>query len=252
METRKPGSRSSTAFTRLVFPAPDGAAITNNEPRRGARESMEFNRLPSIPVRRQFMRRMGWAKGPIREFVRNRYKRGPLQPRGTAMRLVNQNWWFTTLLVSQHRHCPPLTRDIKCDVAIVGGGFAGVCAAAQFLRKGFKVVLLDKNIIGGSSSGRSAGFLTPDSELELHQLCRRYGNQAAREIWDAPCSAIDGLVRNIEKYQVQCGLLKQDSLFLGLGQQGYEAARSELECRETVDFTDQRLYGEPQLHSILG
>jgi len=125
------------------------------------------------------------------------------------MRLVNQNWWFTTLLVSQHKHCPPLTRDIKCDVVIVGGGFAGVCAAAQFLRKGLKVVLIDKNIVGGSSSGRSAGFLTPDSELELHQLCRRYGNQAAREIWDAPCDAIEGLVRNIEKYDIHCGLLKQ-------------------------------------------
>ena len=79
------------------------------------------------------------------------------------MRLVNQNWWFTTLLVTQHKRCPPLRADIKCDVAIVGGGFAGVCAAAQFLRKGLKVLLIDKNIIGGSSSGRSAGFLTPDS-----------------------------------------------------------------------------------------
>jgi len=168
------------------------------------------------------------------------------------MRLVNQNWWFTTLLVSQHKHCPPLTRDIKCDVVIVGGGFAGVCAAAQFLRKGLKVVLIDKNIVGGSSSGRSAGFLTPDSELELHQLCRRYGNQAAREIWDAPCSAIEGLVRNIEKYDIQCGLLKQDSLFLGLGKGGYEAAKAELECRQDVGFTDQKLYDEQQLKGILG
>jgi gamma-glutamylputrescine oxidase len=168
------------------------------------------------------------------------------------MRLVNQNWWFTTLLVSQHKHCPPLTRDIKCDVVIVGGGFAGVCAAAQFLRKGLKVVLIDKNIVGGSSSGRSAGFLTPDSELELHQLCRRYGNEAAREIWDAPCSAIEGLVRNIEKYDIQCGLLKQDSLFLGLGKGGYEAAKAELECRQDVGFTDQKLYDEQQLKGILG
>jgi len=110
------------------------------------------------------------------------------------MRLVNQNWWFTTLLVTRHTYCPPLDKDIKCDVAIVGGGFAGVSAAAQFLRKGLKVVLIDKNIIGGSSSGRSAGFLTPDSELELHQLCRRYGNQAAREIWDAPLRGIDIIV----------------------------------------------------------
>ena len=39
-----------------------------------------------------------------------------------------------------------------------GAGFAGVSAAAQFLRKGLKVVLIDKNIIGGSSSGAA-----PDS-----------------------------------------------------------------------------------------
>jgi gamma-glutamylputrescine oxidase len=101
-------------------------------------------------------------------------------------RMVNQNWWITTLLIKEHHYCPPLTRAIKCDVLIVGGGFSGVSAAAEFLRKGLSVVLIEKNIVGGSSSGRSAGFLTPDSELELHQLVRRYGTKAAAEIWQAP------------------------------------------------------------------
>ena len=135
-------------------------------------------------------------------------------------RMVNQNWWFTTLLVNEHRHCPPLTRNIKCDVVIVGAGFAGVAAAVEFLRTGHKVVLIDKNILGGSSSGRSAGFLTPDSELELHQLVRRYGVKAAGEIWNAPLRGIERLVASIQKHDVQCGLLKQDSLFLGLGKGG--------------------------------
>ena len=110
------------------------------------------------------------------------------------MRLVNQNWWFTTLLVTNHRHCPPLTARHQVRRGHRGRRLRRRRAAAQFLRKGLKVVLIDKNIIGGSSSGRSAGFLTPDSELELHQLCRRYGNQAAREIWDAPCRGIDVIV----------------------------------------------------------
>lgn len=44
-------------------------------------------------------------------------------------------------MINGHKYCPPLTRDIECDVLIVGG----------------------------SSSGRSAGFLTPDSEFELHR-----------------------------------------------------------------------------------
>ena len=167
-------------------------------------------------------------------------------------RIVNQNWWITTLLIKEHKYCPPLTRDMKCDVLIVGGGFSGVSAAAEFLRKGASVVLIEKNIIGGSSSGRSAGFLTPDSELELHQLVRRYGVAAAAEIWSAPCSGIERLVGSIEKYDVECGLLRQDSLFLGLGAGGKEAVASELECRQSVGFTDQRVHDASQLGKILG
>ena len=99
-------------------------------------------------------------------------------------------------MVNGHKYCPPLTKDIKCDVLIVGGGFSGVSAAAEFLRKGLSVVLIEKNIVGGSSSGRSAGFLTPDSELELHQLVRRYGTKAAAEIWEAPCRGIERIVEH--------------------------------------------------------
>ena len=142
--------------------------------------------------------------------------------------MINQNWWFTTLLVKQFTYCPPLNKDIKCDVLVVGGGMSGISAAAEFLRQGLKVVVIDKNIIGGSSTGRSAGFLTPDSELELHQLVRRYGVEAAREIWEMPCRGIDRLVENIKKFEVECGLLKQDSLFLGLGKSGKEAVVDEM------------------------
>jgi gamma-glutamylputrescine oxidase len=166
--------------------------------------------------------------------------------------MIHQNWWFTTLLAKQFKYCPPLSKSIKCDVLIVGGGFSGVSAAAEFLRQGRNVVLIDKNIVGGSSAGRSAGFLTPDSELELHQLVRRYGVDAAREIWDMPCRGIERIVRAIKTNEIDCGLLEQDSLFLGIGKSGKEAVASELECRESVGFTDQQTYDESGLKSILG
>ena len=167
-------------------------------------------------------------------------------------RLVNQNWWFTTLMINAHKYCPPLTKDIKCDVLVVGGGFSGVSAAAEFLKKGLSVVIIEKNIIGGSSSGRSAGMLTPDSELELHQLVRRYGAKAAGEIWEAPCRGIARIVETIQKYGIQAGLLKQDSLFLGLGKGGGHAVEEERECRESVGFSDQQVYDENGLKGILG
>src|SRR5687768_12403470 len=155
-------------------------------------------------------------------------------------------------MVKAHSYCPPLTKAIKCDVLIVGGGFSGVSAAAEFLRKGLSVVLIEKNIIGGSSSGRSAGFLTPDSELELHQLVRRYGTKSAAEIWEAPCRGIERIVAAIKSFDVECGLLKQDSLFLGLGSSGISAVAAELERRQSVGFTDQRTYDSGQLPTVLG
>ena len=119
------------------------------------------------------------------------------------------------------------------DVLIVGGGFSGISAAAEFLRQGRSVVLIDKNIVGGSSAGRSAGFLTPDSELELHQLVRRYGVDAAREIWEMPCRGIERVVHAIKTNEIECGLLEQDSLFLGLGK-GCREAGVRVGCRESV------------------
>ena len=152
------------------------------------------------------------------------------------MSLVHQNWWFTTLLIKQFKYCPPLSKSLRCDVLIVGGGVSGINAAAEFVKQGKSVVLIERNIVGGGSAGRSAGFLTPDSELELHQLVRRYGPKAAREIWDAPLRGIERLVNGIKNFDIQCGL----------------AVEEEMECRKSVGFTDQQTYDEQSLKTIIG
>jgi gamma-glutamylputrescine oxidase len=86
----------------------------------------------------------------------------------------------------------------------------------------------------------------------LHQLVRRYGTDAAREIWAMPCRGIDRVVQGIKKNRIECGLIEQDSLFLGLGKSGKAAVASELECRKSVGFTDQQTYDETDLKKILG
>ncbi|MEK7219815.1 MAG: FAD-binding oxidoreductase [candidate division NC10 bacterium] len=49
------------------------------------------------------------------------------------------------------------SRKMGAEVAIVGGGIVG-CAAAYYLaRRGAKVVLLEKSVIGGEASGRNGG-----------------------------------------------------------------------------------------------
>lgn len=48
-------------------------------------------------------------------------------------------------------------RKLGADVAIVGGGIIGCAAAYCLARRGTKVVLLEKSVIGGEASGRNGG-----------------------------------------------------------------------------------------------
>lgn len=165
--------------------------------------------------------------------------------------MIIQNWWFTTLLEHPYKVCPPLQKNIECDVLIVGGGMSGMSAAAALIGKGLRVVLIEKNIVGGSTSGRSAGFMTPDSELELSQLVRRFGISGAQEIWGIPTKGISLVKKYINEYKIPCDYRNQDSLFLGIGKKGFQIVKEEEQGRIEVGFSNQKVYNETELKSIL-
>lgn len=165
--------------------------------------------------------------------------------------MLLQNWWFTTLIGIKEPIRPPLKGDLSCDVLVVGGGAAGLAAAARFIGTGKKVVLLERYICGGSSTGKSAGFLTPDSELELSQLMRRFGKEGAKDLWDVPVRGIDQMLDNIRKNGIACDLQKQDSLYLGKGNGGRKAVEDEAESRKALGYESKVYLGE-EVRKVIG
>ena len=164
--------------------------------------------------------------------------------------MLLQNWWYTSLLGKPYHKIDSLREHISCDVLVVGGGMSGVSAAHALMNKGLKVVLIEKNILGGSSTGKSAGFLTPDSELELSQLIRRFGVNGAKELWEVPVKGISLIKQNVEKYNLDCDFQKQDSLFLGIGKSGWQDVQDELESRNKAGF-ESKIYNEQELKNII-
>ncbi len=165
--------------------------------------------------------------------------------------MILQNWWLTTLLGIDYPITKPLNKNIHVDVLIIGGGMCGISAANAFIGSGLKVVLVEKNILGGSSTGKSAGFLTPDSELELSQLIRRFGVEGAKEIWEVPCRGINKIVENVQTYNLDCDLIKQDSLFVGIGKKGWEDVQAEVKSRTEVNL-ESVIYTQSQLQQVFG
>jgi gamma-glutamylputrescine oxidase len=165
--------------------------------------------------------------------------------------MILQNWWFTTLLGIKDPIQPPLQKDIKADILIVGAGAAGLSAAYSLMNKGVKVVLIEKNICGGSSSGKSAGFLTPDSELELSQLIRRYGKSDAADLWGVATKGVEMMVAHITQHNIYCDFQVQDCLFLGNGESGWEDIQEEMKARKALGFA-QTLYDRNEVRKIIG
>ena len=146
---------------------------------------------------------------------------------------------------------PPLRGDVKTDILIVGAGAAGLAAALRVMDSGLDVTLIDRNICGGSSTGKSAGFLTPDSELELSQIVRRYGPKGARDLWECAQWGVDRMVAAIRDHGIEADLLKEDCLFLGEGRSGRKEVEQELAARRSLRYEVDG-FTEEQLPSVIG
>lgn len=174
---------------------------------------------------------------------------GPSPRRDGPLRL--EDWWYTTLLGSATPLLPPLRGAVKTDVLIVGAGAAGLAAALRLMDQGLDVTVIDRNIAGGSSTGKSAGFLTPDSELELSQVRRRYGDQGARDLWECAQRGVDRMVATIRDHGIGADLQKQDCLFLGLGRDGRREIDEELAARRAMGYPVQG-YTAEELRGVIG
>lgn len=59
--------------------------------------------------------------------------------------------------------CAALEGEVRADVAIVGGGFAGLSAAYHMMRENpaAEIVLVEAHSVGSGASGRNTGILRP-------------------------------------------------------------------------------------------
>ena len=94
--------------------------------------------------------------------------------------LPNNSPWIKQL--NRTRPVIPLEKDAKADVAIVGGGIAGVVTAFYTLRNTQKsVILLEADKIAHGATGHNAGQLASYFEKPLHEMVEEFGEDLATE-----------------------------------------------------------------------
>ncbi|WP_375206400.1 NAD(P)/FAD-dependent oxidoreductase [Hyphococcus sp.] len=98
---------------------------------------------------------------------------------------------------------PALSETVEADVAIVGGGFTGVCSALSLAERGHSVVLLEANRIGWGASGRNGGQVLGGWSGES-ELAKQAGPKAEEFLWKTRYLGNEIVEARIQKYDIKC------------------------------------------------
>ncbi len=119
----------------------------------------------------------------------------------------DQVYWY-------HANLPKIKpiHDKHVEVAVIGGGIAGLSAAQTLADAGKKVALLEQYYCGSGASGKSSGFITPNAELSMTDFAHHYDMNVAKKIWDFITGGVEDIRANITNHNLQCDYKLQDTL----------------------------------------
>lgn len=102
-----------------------------------------------------------------------------------------------------------LESDEVCDVVVIGGGLLGASSALHLSEAGLETVLLEKDSLGASASGRNGGQLTPGlARWEAETMLDNLAYDEARRLWSFTSHEAMDLIHEIsDKYTFETDYL---------------------------------------------
>ena len=109
--------------------------------------------------------------------------------------------WSQSVSLSER---PSLERDLKVDVAILGGGLAGVLTAFHLRRQGVDAVVLEAHRVGSGQSKNTTAKVTSQHGLIYSRLIDQFGQERARQYAHANQRAIEDYRQILQELQIEC------------------------------------------------
>ena len=124
----------------------------------------------------------------------------------------------------------PLRADLRCDVAVIGGGVTGAIIADALAEGGFDVAVFEQRDIGWGSSAASTALLQYEIDTHLTDLSRSFGEEAAVMAYRA-CEDAIGQLRDLARGVRDVDFGMSDSLYFASHRRHVRRLRTEFEAR---------------------
>lgn len=111
---------------------------------------------------------------------------------------------------------PPMDRDERADVVVVGGGLTGLSAALSLRDRGVDVLLLEMDYCGKGASGRNAGHLTTTIGRDVPSLIATFGRDKAIRLGGFAERAVACTESMFERYGIDCDYQPVGNIIAGV------------------------------------
>lgn len=153
--------------------------------------------------------------------------------------------WYT-----KQSETKPCTQNLNIEVAIIGGGMAGLSAAQEFIKQGKKVAIFEQYFCGSGATGKSSGFVTPNAELSLTDFATRFNLDVAHHIWDLISSGVTHISNNIKQHNFNCDYQIQDAFVLATRKSELKTFTKEHENLSKIGY-ESKLYDQHSVKNIV-
>jgi glycine/D-amino acid oxidase-like deaminating enzyme len=119
----------------------------------------------------------------------------------------NSLWLDTT----PETNFPPLQDGLTVDVAVIGGGLAGLTAATLLKAEGKTVAVLESGRIVQGVTGFTTAKITSLHTLIYDRLIRTFGEEKARAYGEANQAAIEQIAALVQEKQIDCDFHRSEA-----------------------------------------
>lgn len=135
-----------------------------------------------------------------------------------------------------------LSTDIEADIVIVGGGITGITTAYLLTKEGFKVAVIEADVLLNGTTGHTTAKVTAQHGVIYDELINHIGKEKARLYYEANDEAMQFIRNTATDLQIDCDLTVEDAYIYALNDENLRRITKEYEAYERLgipnDYVD--------------